>query len=86
METITYAQVRELVEQLPESKLPVIYRMLVHLREDDSSPGSPQRDFMVLPSAERRRILEEQAKLMAAHYESTVSDRQDMQAGDFVEY
>ena len=71
MQTITYSQIQELVMQLPIKKLPAAYRLLADLNESDTDSPSPQEEFMLLPLAERRRLMAEQAKQMAAHYEQT---------------
>lgn len=86
MQTITYSRIQELVMQLPIKKLPAAYRLLVDLSASDTGSLSPQEKFMLLPLAERRRLMAEQAKQMAAHYEQTASERQAWQAGDFVDY
>lgn len=86
METITYAQVQELIGRLPVKKLPIVYRLLVHLGASNRDSSSPQQEFMELPLAERRNLMTKQAEQMAAHYEETTSERQVWQAGDFVEY
>lgn len=86
METITYSQVQGLVMRLPIKKLPIAYYLLVDLSAGDTGPPSLQEEFMRLPLAERRRLMAEQAKQMAAHYEQTASERQAWQMGDFVDY
>ena len=86
MKTIGYSQVQELVTRLPVKKLPIVYRLLVDLSVSDTDSPSLQEDFMLLPVAERRRLMAEQAEQMMAHYEQTASERQAWQAGDFVEY
>ena len=86
MQTITYSQVQEMVTRLPIKKLPTAYRLLVDLSAGDTDSPSRQEEFMLLPLAERRRLMSEQAKQMAAHYEQTTSERQAWQAGDFVDY
>lgn len=86
METITYSRVQELVMRLPIKKLPIAYRLLIDLSASDADSPSLQQDFMLLPVAERRRLMAEQAKQMVAHYEQTASERQAWQAGDFVDY
>ena len=86
METVTYSQVQELVMRLPVKKLFVAYRLLVDLSAGDKDSPSFQQEFMLLPLAERRRLMAEQAKQMAAHHEQTASERQAWQAGDFVDY
>ena len=86
METITYDQVQELVRRLPVKKLPILYRLLVDLNASNVDSSSLQQDFMLLPLTERRHLMAEQAKQMAAHYEETALERHEWQAGDFVEY
>ena len=86
MQTITYSQVQELVMRLPVKKLSIVYHLLVDLNASDADSPSLQEEFMLLPLAERRRLMAEQAKQMAAHYEQTASERQAWQAGDFVDY
>ena len=83
METITYSRVQELVMQFPIKKLPTAYRLLVDLSASEADSPSRQEEFMLLPLAERRRLMAEQAKRMAAHYEKVASERQAWQAGDF---
>jgi hypothetical protein len=85
METITYSQIEDLVRQLPARKLRVAYRLLADLTDNDTDSSSAQEDFMLLPLAERRRLLAEQAEKMVSHYEQTTCDREAWQAGDFVE-
>ena len=85
METITYSEVQELVMRLPEAKLPLAYRLLAGLADSDEEALSPQRDFMILPLDERRRIMTEQAEQLLAHYEQTAVEREAWQAGDFVD-
>jgi hypothetical protein len=41
---------------------------------------------MLLPVAERRRLMAEQARQMMTYYEQTASERQAWQAGDFEYY
>jgi hypothetical protein len=86
METVTYSQVQALVTRLPIKKLPIAYRLLVDLSASDTDSPSRQEEFMLLPLAERQRLMAEQAKQMVAHYEQTASERQAWQAGDFVDY
>ena len=85
METITYSQVQRLVRKLPETKLPVAYRLLLELVDKEADTLSPQIDFMRLPLSDRRRIMAQQAKQMKAHYEQTANQRQEWQAGDFID-
>ena len=85
METITYTQIQQLVEQLPETKLPLVYHFLLELAERDVEPQSPQADFMRLSPEERHLLLSEQAEQMKAHYEQTADERTEWQAGDFID-
>jgi len=84
METIAYAEVQELVMRLPARKLPLAYRLLVELVEKEADALSPQVQFMLLPLAERRRIMTQQAKKMITHYKESAVERQAWQAGDFI--
>jgi hypothetical protein len=90
MQTVTYSQIQELVMRLPTKKLPTAYRLLVDLSASDTDSLSRQEEFMLLPLAERRRLMAEAAtrgaKQMVMHYEQTASERQAWQAGDFVDY
>jgi len=83
METIAYSQVQELVMRLPARKLPLAYSLLADLVEEEADALSPQIQFMLLPLAERRRIMAQQAEKMIAHYEQSAVERQAWQAGDF---
>jgi len=85
METITYSQVQELVRQLPEIKLPLAYHLLFELADKEADMPSPQLDFMRLPLSKRRQIIAQQAGQMLAHYEQTADERQEWQAGDFID-
>lgn len=85
METITYSQVQELVMRLPATRLPLIYDLLVKLIDKQAEMRPPQRDFMLLSLQERRRIMAQQAELMATHYEETATERQEWQGGDFTD-
>ncbi len=85
METITYTQVQQLVEKLPETKLPLAYHFLLELAEKDVDPQSPQADFLRLSPEERHQLLSEQAEQMKAHYEETADERTEWQAGDFID-
>ena len=84
MEAITYTQIQQLVEKLPETKLPLVYRFLLELADKDVEPQSPQADFMRLSPEERHQLLSEQAEQMKAHYEQTADERTEWQAGDFI--
>lgn len=84
MDTIAYSQVQELVMRLPAQKLPLAYSLLADLVEEEADALSPQIQFMLLPLAERRRIMAQQAEKMIAHYEQSAAERQAWQAGDFI--
>ncbi len=85
METITYTQVQDVVKRLPQKKLPIAYSLLVDLAEKEVDMLSPQLDFMFLPLSDRRRIMAQQAEKMVAYYEQTSDERQDWQAGEFID-
>jgi len=85
METITYTQVQQLIKKLPETKLPLAYRLLLELADKEVDTLSPQADFMRLSLDERRRILAQQAEQMKAHYEQTAGERIEWQTGDFID-
>ena len=85
MEAITYTQVQQLIEKLPETKLPLVYHFLLELADKDVEPQSPQADFMRLSPEERHRLLSQQAEQMKAHYEQTADERTEWQAGDFID-
>lgn len=82
METITHAQVQELANKLPETKLPLAFHFLQNLVDNDQDT-LPQENFASLSIDERRKILEQQAKQMKSHYEQTRAERTEWQAGDF---
>ena len=84
MKTITHSQVHEVVKRLPTKKLPIAYSLLVDLANKEVDMLSPQLDFMLLPLSDRRRIMAQQAKKMVDYYEQTSDERQDWQAGDFI--
>jgi hypothetical protein len=85
MDTITYAQVQELVKRLPTKKLSLAYRLLISLAENEEEGLSPQLDLMLLPTAERQRLMKQQAEQMVSHYQQTAAEREAWQAGDFYE-
>jgi hypothetical protein len=85
MGTITHTQVQELVKQLPTTKLPRAYSMLLELAEKEADTLSPQLDFMKLSMPERRKIMAQQAEQMAAHYKQTAVEREEWQSGDFID-
>ena len=84
METITYSEVQELIMRLPTTKLPLAYKLLVSLADNEADLLPPQITFMLLSPTEKQRILEQQAAAMVEHYEQTAPDREDWQAGDFI--
>ena len=84
MEPITYSQVQELVMRLPTTRLPLAYRLLADLADQEDDGLSPQLRLMRLPLDERRRVMAQQAEQMTAHYEQTASERQVWQGGDFL--
>lgn len=55
MRTITHTDVQALVAKLPESKLPLAYRLLHALTTAEDE--SPQAKFMRLSADERRQLL-----------------------------
>lgn len=85
METVTRSQIRKLVERLPATKLPLAYRFLRELVDEETEELSPQARFMRLPLDERRRIMAQQAQEMVSHYKQIAEERQEWQAGDFVD-
>lgn len=85
MQSVTYTQLYDLVKKLPAKKLRRAYEMLIDLSKEDEKNDSPQAEFMRLPPEERRRLLEEQALYMASYYKETEAERDEWQAGDFVD-
>jgi len=85
METISYSQVQELLTQLPATKLPLAYNLLVDLANTETDAPSPQLDFIRLPLSDRRRIMEQQAQQMVAHYQRTAAERETWQGRDFTD-
>lgn len=86
MATITYAQVEDVVRQLPPAKLPLAYRILLTLSEEETETSSAQVDVLRLSLAERRQLLAKQAEAFVQHYEETEDERAEWQAGEFVKY
>jgi hypothetical protein len=84
MQAITYSMFQELVKRLPASKLPLAYNFLTNLA-DEKDVKSPQTDILSRSPEERRRILAKQAKQMLKHYKQTEAEREEWQAGDFVD-
>ncbi len=85
METVTYAQVQQLIKKLPETKLPFAYRLLLELADKELDTLSPQADFMNHSLNERRRILAQQADQILTHYEQSADERTEWQTGDFID-
>ncbi len=83
MRTITHTELQTLVTKLPESKLPLAYRLLHALTVAEGE--SPQAKFMRLSADERRQLLSQQAEQMKTHYEETADERTEWQAGDFID-
>ncbi|MCG9127643.1 hypothetical protein JT359_08605 [Candidatus Poribacteria bacterium] len=81
MSTITYSKIQELVSKLPESKLPLAYRMLTALTDGGDSP---QEQFLSL-SVKERQQLSQQAEQLKTHYEDTAIERSDWQTGEFID-
>lgn len=85
METITYTQVQQLVEKLPEAKLVVAYHLLLELVGKEVEPQTPQAEFIKLSAEEQQRLLSQQAEQMKTHYEQTADERTEWQSGDFID-
>ena len=85
METITYTQVQQLVEKLPEAKLPLAYHLLLELVLKEIEPQSPQAEFMKLRVEEQQIRLSQQAEQMKTHYEQTADERTEWQTGEFID-
>lgn len=84
METIAYSQVQELVQQIPEARLPAAYRLLREL-VDRGEILEAQVNLLRLPPADRREILARQAEQLKDHYQDSAAERSEWQAGDFVD-
>jgi len=90
MGNVTHAQVQELVNSLPETKLSHPLQLLQDLAEKDSElvsqegfSCSSRNSFNDSSLYERRQLIAQQAKLMKVHYEQSEEERADWQAGDF---
>ena len=90
MGNVTHAQVQELVNSLPETKLSLALQLLQDLAEKDAefvsqedSSRSFRKSFRDSSLDERRRLLAQQAERIKVHYEQTAGERADWQAGDF---
>ena len=81
METITYTQVQQLVEKLPETQLTLAYHLLLGLVEEEVDPQSLQAEFMKLSVEEQQALLSQQAGQMKIHYERTADERIEWQTG-----
>ena len=84
METITYSQVQDLVQQLPPQCLPAAYEMLRELTDRGETLQS-QVDFLRLPLAKRHEVLARQAEELKPDYAESADDRADWQAGNFLD-
>ena len=85
MKTITYTQVQQLIEKLPETKLALAYHLLLELVVKEVEPQSPQAEFMKLPVEEQQILLSQQAEQIKTHYEQTADERTEWQTGDFID-
>ena len=83
MSAITHAEVQALIAKLPDSKLPLAYRLLHALTTAEGE--SPQTKFMRLSADERRLLLSQQAEQMKTYYEQTAAERTEWQTGDFID-
>ncbi|KHD03301.2 hypothetical protein PN36_35235 [Candidatus Thiomargarita nelsonii] len=85
MDTITYDNIQELVRQVPTTKLRLAYNLLYELVTKETERPSSQLEFMRMKLEERHQILTQQAEQMVAHYKRTAVERQEWQAGDFID-
>ena len=83
MKTVTHAEVQQLVTQIPETELPLVYCLLAELARGETQ--SPQAAFMRLSADERRKVLAQQAEQMKTHYEETADERIEWQSEDFID-
>lgn len=90
MGDVTHAQVQELVNNLPETKLSLAFHLLQDLAEKDAEFDFQEDLSRASRSAlsdssldERRQLLAQQAERMKVHYEQTGDERAEWQAGDF---
>lgn len=86
MSVVTREQVQMLVKQLPEAELPVAHRFLTHLVEEPKEEEPFQEQFLKLPLAERRRLMEKQAADAVGYYEENRKEIDEWLSGDFVDY
>lgn len=87
MGNVTHAQVQELVNSLPETKLSLALRLLQDLAEKDAEFVSQEdfsrsfrKSFRDSSLDERRQLLAQQAERIKVHYEQTADERADWQA------
>ncbi len=85
MEMITQFKVLELIKQLPEAKLPIVYQFLQQIVNDNVAQATFLREPMRHSIDERRRILSSEAERLKSYYQKTAEDRQDWQSGDFMD-
>lgn len=85
MSTVTYTQVQELVRHVPPAKLNRVYGMILKITEKPENVEISPVDFMKLPISERRKLMKNQARTMAAHYKKTANERRDWQEGNFID-
>lgn len=90
MGNVTHAQVQELVNSLPETKLSLAFQILQNLAERDAESlsqddlsRSSRVAFGDSSLEERRKLLSQQAERMKAYYEESGDERAEWQAGDF---
>lgn len=88
MNNVTHTQVQELVTKLPVKKLPVAYKLLTKLTEEEMAGQSPQEKFLELSLSERRQLLAQQTEeiLDQSYYQETAVEREEWQGGDFGDY
>lgn len=86
MNTITYAEVQELVTRIPVVKLPIAYELLTELAQERVDKSSPQQQFAMLSKGEQQHLLEQQAAAMVDYYQQTAEERNEWQSDDFIEY
>jgi cell division protein FtsB len=84
VETLTYSQVQELVQQIAEARLPAAYQVLREL-VDRGETLEAQVNLLRLPPAERREILARQAEQLKDFYQDSAAERSEWQAGEFVD-
>lgn len=85
MSTVTYTQVQELVRHVPPAKLDRVYGMILKMADKAEPVEVSPVDFMKLPLSERRKLMKNQARAMAAHYKKTAAERNEWQEGNFID-